>query len=262
MTMSATLPPRGGATGTGRALRPGLVVDVGSARTLAWTPGRGVFLDVPTVTVPGVGASHPVRRGAVVDPDGAARMLDRLLGDRIRPGARPLVTVTTPLLAGTAHCAALLAALEVLRPRSVTTVPAVQAAALAAGGDLTRPLLVVDVGAQLTEVALLVDGEVADAYRTELGVADLGGAVDSRELVQAVTGTATRMLRTDRTSESLDALQRGVLLVGGGALRPEVVYGLSNRLGVRVRPAPAPHTAAVRGAATVPAVVNDTGGTR
>ncbi|CAM5652356.1 hypothetical protein STENM223S_08038 [Streptomyces tendae] len=37
----------------------GVALDLGSARTRAWVAGRGMILDVPTVTFPGAGAVTP-----------------------------------------------------------------------------------------------------------------------------------------------------------------------------------------------------------
>ncbi|MEW2303128.1 macro domain-containing protein [Streptomyces sp. NPDC006655] len=45
----------------------GIALDLGSARTRAWTSGRRTILDVPTATVPGDRATHPVQRGTIVD---------------------------------------------------------------------------------------------------------------------------------------------------------------------------------------------------
>ncbi|MFI2299522.1 hypothetical protein ACH5AL_11850 [Actinacidiphila glaucinigra] len=53
----------------------------------------------------------------------------------------------------------------------------------------------------------------------------------------------------DRTAAAPSLAARGVLLAGGGALRPEFVHRLARRLDVAVKVAPAPDTAAVRGAA-------------
>lgn len=53
----------------------------------------------------------------------------------------------------------------------------------------------------------------------------------------------------DRTAAAPSLPARGVLLAGGGALRPEFVHRLARRLDVAVKVAPAPDTAAVRGAA-------------
>ncbi|GGQ01361.1 rod shape-determining protein [Streptomyces roseolilacinus] len=231
---------------------PGFAVELGSARTRVWAPGRGAVLDVPTVTFPATGGVlHPVRRGAIVDPEEAGRLLHRLLAPRIPPGARPLIALTTPVLGGVAYRAAALGALGVLRPRRVLTVPAARAAALGAAADLAGPLLVVDVGAQLTEVGLLADGAVTNAYHALLGTGDLGGATTPGDLVRAAARMVTDVFRADRTPLSAEALRRGVLLTGGGALRPEIVHGLAALLRAPVRAAPSPHTAAVRGAATV-----------
>nr|WP_244503248.1 rod shape-determining protein [Streptomyces hygroscopicus] len=229
----------------------GLALDLGSARTRAWLAGRGMILDVPTVTSPGAGAVHPIQRGTIVDVPGTARMLDRLLGHRLPRPTRPLVVVTAPVLGGPAYRERARTAVEVLRPRAVLTVPAARAIALAADADLSRPLLVVDVGAHLTEVVLLLDGVVFDARRTALGTADLTGPGATAEISEAVTGMITSMLRQDRTSLTAEALSRGALLAGGGALRPDLVRRLIGGPHAPVRAVPAPHTAAIRGAAKV-----------
>ncbi|WP_413804924.1 rod shape-determining protein [Streptomyces sp. OE57] len=178
----------------------GLALDLGSARTRAWIAGRGLILDVPTITFPGAGAVYPIQRGAIVDVPGTARLLDRLLSHRLPRLTRPLVVVTAPVLGGPAHRERARTAVEVLRPRAVLTVPTARAIALAADADLSLPLLVVDIGAHLTEVVLLLDGLVFDARRT--------------------------------------------------ALRPDLTHRLIGGTHAPLRAVPAPHTAAIRGAAT------------
>ncbi|MEZ7007675.1 rod shape-determining protein [Streptomyces sp. AD55] len=227
----------------------GVALDMGSARTRAWVTGRGMILDVPTVTFPGAGAVYPIQRGSIVDTQGTARMLDRLLGHRLPRFSRPLIVVTAPVLDGYAYRTEARTAVEVLRPRSVLTVPSARAVALAAGADLSRPLLVVDIGAHLSEVVLLVDGAVFDARRTALGTGDLDDATTAARIAEAVVEMVTSMLRQDNTSLTLDALGRGPLLAGGGALRPEITCHLTGGLHAPLRAVPAPHTAAVRGAA-------------
>ncbi|WP_432058018.1 hypothetical protein [Streptomyces sp. bgisy022] len=227
----------------------GIALDLGSARTRAWIAGRGMVLDVPTVTFPGNGAIHPIQRGTIVDTAGTARMLDRLLGHRMPRFGRPLVVVTAPVLDGLAFRTEARTAVEILRPRAVITVPGARAVARAAGADDARPLLVVDIGAHLTEVVLLSGGAVTDARRTALGTADLGDGTPPERITDAVVEMVTAMLRQDRTSTTRTALRRGVLLSGGGALRPDVTHGLPGRLGCPVQPVTSPHTAAVRGAA-------------
>ncbi|MFF5654333.1 rod shape-determining protein [Streptomyces collinus] len=227
----------------------GIALDMGSARTRVWLAGKGTVVDVPTVTFPGAGAVHPVQRGTIIDTPGCSRMLRRLLGNRLPRFTRPMVIVTTPVLDGVAYRARARAAVEVLRPRSVLTVPSARCIALAADADMSRPLVVVDIGAHLTEVVLLCDGAVTDAHRTALGTSDLDGATAPEQIVEAVVAMLTAIRRHDRTSLTAGALRCGILVAGGGALRPEITHPLTARLKAPLRIVPAPHTAAVRGAA-------------
>ncbi|MGW1535502.1 hypothetical protein [Streptomyces aureus] len=227
----------------------GIALDLGSARTRAWVTGRRVILDVPTVTFPGTGATYPIQRGTIVDTPGTARMLNRLLGHRLPRFGRPLLILTTPVLGGIAYRAQARTAVEVLHPRSVLTVPTARAVAVAADADPACPLLVVDIGAHLTEVTLLTEGAVTDARRTALGTSDLDSNTPPSRITEAVVAMVTTMLEQDHTSETFEALHRGALLAGGGALRPDITYRLADRLRAPVQPVPAPHTAAVRGAA-------------
>lgn len=231
-------------------LRPGVAIDMGSVRTRAWLAGRGVVLTVPTMTFPGPGSCYPVRRGSIVDAGECARLLERLLSRRLhRVGRRPLVVVTTPVLCDAGELSAALDALDVLAPRAVRAVTAVEAAALVGESDPAGPLFVIDLGAHVTEVALLSGGELTRARRSPMGTTDLAATGVPEALVRSVTVMVGELLDTDTTGQALAALERGPLLTGGGALWPELVHGLARQLGSTVRPAPAPHTAAVRGAA-------------
>ncbi|GKQ40694.1 hypothetical protein ALMP_72170 [Streptomyces sp. A012304] len=148
--------------------------------------GRRTILDVPIVTFPGDGALHPIQCGTIVETGATARMLDRLLGDRLpRYGSR-LIVLTTPVLGRIAFRTEAHAALEPLRPHTVLTVPAARAVATAAGADLTRPLLVVDIGAHVTEAVLLADGTVTDARRTALGTTDLDNLTPPTHITDVV----------------------------------------------------------------------------
>ncbi|MET7280777.1 rod shape-determining protein [Kribbella sp. NPDC005582] len=153
-----------------------------------------------------------------------------------------------PVLCTDDERGAALTALEILDAGIVLTIDSVKAAALGAGADLAEPLLVVDIGAHLTEVGLLVDGRVTHADRIEIGTLDLGRTTPVAHLVQSVVGVVTDLLQLDCGGQVVDALERGPLLTGGGALRPQITSQLAKRLLAPVRPAPAPHFAAVRGA--------------
>ncbi|MDQ8705612.1 rod shape-determining protein [Streptomyces sp. LHD-70] len=220
---------------------------MGSARTRVWIAGRGLILDVPTVSF-GTDTLYPIQRGTIIDTAGCARMLQRLIAHRMPRLLRPLIVVTTPVLDGPAYRSAARTAVSVLRPHRVLTIPAARAVALAAGADLSGPVLVVDIGAHLTEVVLLADSDVVDARRTALGTTDLD-STSPTQLGEAVAGMVTAMLHQDRTGLMVEALHRGALLAGGGVLRPEITYQLTGRLHMPLRVVPTPHTAAVRGAA-------------
>ncbi|MFF9037399.1 hypothetical protein ACF090_18245 [Streptomyces sp. NPDC014892] len=229
----------------------GLALDLGSARTRAWISGRGVVVDVPSAPRRDAGAPYPAGPGIRAEPPGSARTLRQLLGPHLPRSTRPLVIVTAPVLDGPAHRTRARAVVDVLRPCGVLTVSSARSIAVAADADLAGPLLVVDIGAHFTEVVLLCDGAVADARRATLGTADLDGTTTPGQIADAVSSMLTAMLREDHTSLTVDALHRGVLLAGGGALRPEITHHLTGPLPTPPRVVPSPHTAAVRGAATL-----------
>ena len=226
---------------------PAIAIDLGSARIRAWSAGRQGILDVPTVTDKDH-LAHPAQRGTIVDPAGAARMLSRLLAHRIPENAQPVIAFTMPVLSGQSHYTTAVGVLQVLRPRTVLALDSVMAIALAAGADPFRPLLVIDLGAHLTELGLLADGEIMTARREAMGTRDLKDSSPA-DLVTGITAVVTTMMRDDPLPQFVDALDRGPLLAGGGALRPELVHQLSAQLHAPVQAVPQPHTAAVRGAA-------------
>ncbi|MGZ0152324.1 rod shape-determining protein [Kribbella sp. WER1] len=217
----------------------GLALDLGSARARVWTSERGLVLDAPTA---GRGR-RLVSRGTVADADGVAALVRTVVTDgRDRLSA----VVTTPVLCDDAHRESVRTVLGTLGVASVVLIDSVKAAAFGAQADVTEPLLVVDVGAQLTEVALVLGGAVVAARRTALGLDDVRTMFP---IVEVVGEAMLDLLQGDCGAQVVDALDRGVLLTGGGALRPEITYKLGQRLGATVCPAPAPHTVSVRGAA-------------
>ncbi|MGW7680767.1 rod shape-determining protein [Kribbella sp. NPDC054772] len=227
----------------------GIAIDVGSARTRAWTPEHGVVVDAPTVAR---GPTRkPVHRGKIIDADAMADVLGNLVCPRARGRGRPTVVATIPVACDEVDRLELLSVLEVLDPETVMTITSVKAAALGARADLARPLLVVDVGAELTEIALLASGALSSARSTALGVSDLGRNLPASQLIQEVAESIIDLMRGDDGPQMVDALDRGILLTGGGALRPEITFKLSTQLGATVQPAPAPHLAALRGAGAV-----------
>ncbi|WP_409467252.1 rod shape-determining protein [Streptomyces sp. HC307] len=203
---------------------------------------------MPTATHHGTATACPIHRGAIVDPAALTVLISRLLADRLPASAHPVVVFTTPVLSDARHHTTAVGALQILRPHSVLAIDSVKAIALDSGADLSEPLLVVDIGAHLSEVALLTDGTVTAACRGTMGTSDLATSSPA-ELVTAVTTMITKMLRDHPQPQLVDALDRGPLLAGGGALHPELTHQLAARLHSPVQPVPRPHTAAVRGAA-------------
>nr|WP_240979917.1 hypothetical protein [Streptomyces sp. HNM0574] len=224
---------------------------MGSSRTRVLLADRGRVVDVPTAELSGDGDADPVLRGAVVDAGAAGRLLARVIGPRLARADRPVVSVASPVLGGPAYRAAARAAVQVLRPHAVVTVPAARAVARSAAADLSCPLLVVDIGARLSEVVLLDDGAVVDAHHAALGTEDLDEGATPVQLASVIASMTAMTVRHDSTSAAREALRRGPLLAGGGVLRPGVVEALTERLDTSARIAAGPHTAAVRGAAAL-----------
>lgn len=126
-------------------------------------------------------------------------------------------------------------------------VDTVRAAAIGSGAAAGH-LLVVDVGAELTEVALLENGHVVTARRAELGTRDLTRGATA-DLIGDNVVRHLDELRTGRHAADIaTAMRRGLLMVGDGALHPGLVATVSDTLRVPVHRAAGPRTAALHGA--------------
>ncbi|MCX4965843.1 rod shape-determining protein [Streptomyces sp. NBC_00654] len=228
--------------------RRGLAVDLGSSRTRVWVPGHGLVPD----PVPDDASGRPVRRGRIVDPESCGRLLGRIADAALGPDRSDSVIVLShPVLAGAGHRTEAHRLLAALGPTRVLVLNSARAAAAYAGPQDSGPLLVVDMGAELTEVTLLVNGMVADARQAETGLSDLDPATLPAALVRTVLDMIMSMWRQDRHGTVLGALRKGPVLAGGGALRPDITDRLALRLGVRLRLADDPSTTVVRGAGLI-----------
>lgn len=219
----------------------GIALDIGSSRTRAWAPGAGVFADVP---------SGPVRRGRVTDADSQLRLLRSLAASAPGGGGHDTVVMLThPVLAAPEERAAAKRIVDGLGAVRVIAVDSARAAAAYAAPSGGGPLLVVDLGAQLTEVTLVVDGLVEDARLAEVGLDDLPASGSAPDTIAATTADMVSDLwRHDHTGSVRGALRRGVLVTGGGALRLDVTSRLAHLLRARLRLANDPATSVVRGA--------------
>ncbi|MFE2089027.1 rod shape-determining protein [Streptomyces sp. NPDC057582] len=237
-----------------RGVTRGLALDLGSSRTRAWIPGLGIVTDAESTDAPegGRGHSRPVRRGRIVDPESCGRMLSRIADTALGADrSETLIVLSHPVLAGPEHRAEARELLAALGPTSVIVLNSARAAAAYAGPQDGGPLLVVDIGAELTEVTLLVDGMVRDARQAETGLSDLGPAEPPTAVVRTALDMIMEMWQQDRHGAVLGALRKGPLLAGGGALRPDITNRIAVRLGVPVRLADDPATTVVRGAGLI-----------
>ncbi|MEU8606488.1 rod shape-determining protein [Actinoplanes sp. NPDC048791] len=224
-----------------------LAVDLGSDTVGVWAAHHG------TVNGSWNDASNstgtPVRRGRVVDVDGCTSLLTRLVHRYPQPVPQGGVVVACrPVLASEADQETTRRVLDaVFAPERLVFIDTVRAAAVGSGAAAGR-LLVVDIGAELTEVALLQDGRVRAARRTEIGTRDLtrGATVDL--IGENVLRHIDDLRAGPDASALVTALARGILLVGDGAVHPGLATAVSGLLRVRVHRAAAPRTAALNGA--------------
>ncbi|MFD7758158.1 rod shape-determining protein [Streptomyces microflavus] len=197
-------------------------------------------------------AERPVRRGRIVDPEACGRLLGRIADAALGPDRTDSVIVLShPVLAGAGHRNAARELLAGLGPTRVLVLSSARAAAAHAGPRGAGPLLVVDMGAELTEVTLLVGGRIADARQAETGLSDLDPETLPATLVRTVVDMVMSMWRQDRHGAIRGALRKGPVLAGGGALRPDVTDRIARCLGTPVRPADDPSTTVVRGAGQI-----------
>ncbi|MFC8228181.1 rod shape-determining protein [Streptomyces sp. NPDC057287] len=228
----------------------GLAIDLGSSGTRAWVLGEGL---VPCGPAGWEEAAHrPVRRGRIVDPEACAGLLKRLtrtaLGDHRQDS---VIVLSHPVLAGQEHRTAVGELLAALGPSGAVVLNSASAAAACAAGPGGGPVLVVDMGAELTEVALLVDGAVVDARQAEVGLSDFEAPSLPAGVSRYALDLIASMWREDRHGAVRGALRRGPVLTGGGALLSDVTGRIADCLGVPVRVDRDPSTAVVRGAALI-----------
>ncbi|MEV4639619.1 cell shape-determining protein MreB [Actinoplanes sp. NPDC049548] len=217
---------------------PAVAVDLGSNAIGLWAARRG--------TVSGdCGDGSLVRRGRIVDPEGCEAQLMHLVRRYSEPvPAGGVVVACRPVLAETADQLVMRRVLEtVFAPARLVLMDTVRAAAIGSGAA-AGTLLVADVGAQLTETALLEHGRLSAGRRADIGTRDLtrGATVD---LISDIVVRHIDELRAGPHARQVTAaLARGILLVGDGASHDD----LAAALGVRVHRAASPRTAALNGA--------------
>jgi rod shape-determining protein MreB and related proteins len=191
-----------------------LAIDLGAAKTMVYAAGRGVVVNEPSVvalergprgevmasgkaakrmigrTSTAVRVVRPVRRGAVVDPDLTACMLQGFLKRAFSPAARllkPRVAVCVPTQAGAIEERSFLQVVSQVAHK-VAVIDRTLAAAQGVGLpiDEASGMLIVDIGAGITDIALITMGEIVCAESLPIA----GETFD-----QAITALARKQLR-------------------------------------------------------------------
>lgn len=240
-------PGRDAAPATGLA-PTAIAVDLGSGQLRMWAAARGTVST--SIGEASMGRTPAVRRGRVLDGESCAARLTSLLRN-LRPPtpAGSLVVVCRPVLATTADQEAVRRVLTAaLAPRRLLFIDTVRAAAIGAGAAV-GPLLIADIGAQLTEVAFLDDGHVRVARRVEVGTRDIIEGATNQMLADITVHLVRKLCQQPQARPSADAaLARGMFVVGDGATRPDLIAHLAGALGIAMHVVDAPRTAAITGA--------------
>jgi rod shape-determining protein MreB len=223
-----------------------VAVDLGSSTVGVWAAHRGTITGSCGDALASSGM--PVRRGRVVDVEGCVALLSQLIRRYTEPlPAGAVVVACRPVLTDEQDRAVMRRVFEaVFAPSRLVFMDTVGAAAIGSGAA-AGTLLVADLGAQLTEVALLSHGRTVAARRAKIGTCDLarGATVD---LIAEIVARYVAGLRGATAGADLaTALSRGVLLVGDGATHPDLTVALSTALGLRVHRAASPRTTALHG---------------
>ncbi|MET7393838.1 cell shape-determining protein MreB [Dactylosporangium sp. NPDC005572] len=237
--------------GCARPLGPAAVgVDVGSASTRIWLSGHG-RLRATNPTPAAAERSAAVVRGRIIDAEAVRAVLSGLLRDRQQPLPTGVVVVACRPVGSNAQAELALREVltSVLEPARLLIVDTVRAAAMGSGAA-AGPLLIADVGARLTEIAVLSGGVIVAARRHDVGLHDDDGGTDpDAAIIAAVTDLIGQVRRQAGHRQAIAAAVRGgLLLVGGGAARPRLAARIAGAAGTSVRSPAAPHVAAVRGA--------------
>ncbi|WP_432994762.1 rod shape-determining protein [Dactylosporangium sp. CA-233914] len=232
-------------------LEPAAVgIDLGSANTRIWASGRGTLHSTNPAPA-AVERSGPVVRGRITDPGAMRLLLSGLLCDLPRPlPSGAVVVACRPVGIGSQAESALRAVVTTaLDPARLLFIDTVRAAAIGAGAA-PGPLLIADVGAHLTEVAVLSGGVIVAARRHDIGLRDNAGGPDPEAaIIAAVVDLVGEVRRQSEHRQAIAAAMRGgLLLVGGGATHVRLAARIAGAAGTPVRRPAAPYLAAVRGA--------------
>jgi rod shape-determining protein MreB len=177
-------------------LSPDIGLDLGTANTVVYERGAGVFISEPSVVafdarsgeVIAIGSAakemegrapgrirvvRPLRNGTISDFKAAHALVGSLVDRALaaRPRVAPRLIASVPGCATDIECKAVEQAVRAAGARSTTYVPQAVAAAVGAGLDITRAgaQMVVDIGGGTTEIAILAQAGVIRLSSLQVG---------------------------------------------------------------------------------------------
>lgn len=203
-----------------------MAIDLGTANTLVYVPGKGVILKEPSVvallnhrgtmvpyafgheakmmlgrTPAEIKAIRPLKDGVIADFKGAEEMIKHFIS-RVHNRnffARPLVIVCVPYGATAVEKRAIYDAVESAGAREVYLIEEPMAAAIGANLPVTEPSgsMIVDIGGGTTEVGIISLGGVVTAKSVRVG----GDAMD--EAIMAYIRRYYNLLIGESTAERI-----------------------------------------------------------
>ena len=253
----------------GRGLRDQVVgIDLGTARTKICLSGAGIVLDEPTLAAYDgsgavIAAGHdawvasetgparlqvPVRGGVIGDPVGCVHTIRLLLRKaRVTTTDGRDIAVSLPATANARDASVLTAVMASATGGRITAVQSTLAASIGSGIGVEEawPHAVLDLGAGVTELAVIADGQVLAVSALRMGIRDYDD--DSEPAEGRIVELLRRVLNDIPERVAGDVAAGDLLLVGGGASQPELAARLSRALGMPVRVPPHPREVVVDG---------------
>ena len=186
-----------------------MAIDLGTANTLVYVPGKGIVLNEPSVvaminykgtwipyafgsdakmmlgrTPAEIKAIRPLKDGVIADFKGAEEMIKHFIHtvhNKRTFFARPLVIVCVPFGSTPVERRAIQDAVESAGARDVYLIEEPMAAAIGAGLPVTEPTgsMVVDIGGGTTEVGVISLGGIVSAKSVRVGGDSMDEAITS-----------------------------------------------------------------------------------
>ncbi|SNT49189.1 MreB/Mbl protein [Actinomadura meyerae] len=240
-------------------------LDLGTSRIRASVPALDVLVDRPSAAGDHVRApagrrtgrtapARPIEHGIVTDAGACTRLTRRTLQEA-GPGLRLRhILLAVPAAASGAQLGRAANAVRAAAGCPVRTMDAPLAAAIGAGidpGDPT-PRLILDIGAGIVEMAVIMRGRVHLARSIQYAPERPAGHNAPRlpEYVrERIPGGVTHLLNDLPAPLRRPARDGGLLLTGGGARLPSLPGRLTAEMSLTVTIAPDPARATIRGLA-------------